>query len=568
MLLALALLGTVGALAADRVLPDPLLLDSAVTLVIAAGILAGVALAQALRGGPSKSQVPRTKAILAEAAETNANPDAVSPAPQKPDLPEDKVSMVRTATVAMGAVAIFLALEPGDIAAARLLTAAIVAGLFLAVAGLCGTAARYLEGADPSRFPEGPGLCRGARVTAWILVMAALSCGLAWAGLQTVVRILHFAVLAIGAAVCYGLYRARPPKDGMPRAFPLDITVLSVLGERTNLLASILDSAEAQLGIDLRSTWALTVVRRTLEPLVIGLCLLAWLSTSLTVVGVDEQGLVERLGVSVAGYPLSPGMHLHWPWPVDRVFRVPVKRVQALAVGHEGEEGNGPENVLWAVEHATNEYTLLLGNGRDLITVDATVQFRIADARAWRYHSQNPADALKAIAYRAVMRNTVNRTLSEALSENVATLTARMRAMVQADADALGLGVEVMAFTLGGMHPPVMVASDYQAVVSAELAKVTAMVNARVFRNQAIPLSETTVLISVDTARAEGAESLALAAGQAWSFRTLQAQFLAAPAEFHFRSRLEALEKSLAGRPFTVVDTRFERDGGELWLMP
>ncbi len=48
-----------------------------------------------------------------------------------------------------------------------------------------------------------------------------------------------------------------------------------------------------------------------------------------------------------------------------------------VSVGHEGQEEGGPENVLWAVEHAANEYTLLLGNGRDLITVDAAVQFRI-----------------------------------------------------------------------------------------------------------------------------------------------------------------------------------------------
>ena len=121
-------------------------------------------------------------------------------------------------------------------------------------------------------LPEAPGLCRGARVTAWILAVAALSCGLAWAGLQAVVQILHFAVLGIAAAVCYGLYRAHPPRDGTPPAFPLDLTILSVLGARTNLLASVLDTAEAQLGIDLRSTWALTVVRRSLEPIVIGLC--------------------------------------------------------------------------------------------------------------------------------------------------------------------------------------------------------------------------------------------------------------------------------------------------------
>ena len=50
------------------------------------------------------------------------------------------------------------------------------------------------------------------------------------------------------------------------------------------------------------------------------------------------------------------------------------------------------------------------------------------------------AIALRAIAYRAVMRYTVNRTLSEALSENVVALTSRMRAMVQDGCRRFGFG--------------------------------------------------------------------------------------------------------------------------------
>ena len=107
-----------------------------------------------------------------------------------------------------------------------------------------------------------------------------------------------------------------------------------------------------------------------------------------------------------------------------------------------------------------------------------------------------------------------------------------------------------------------------RGVVSAELGKVTAVVNAQAFRNQTLPMAETTVLTGLNTARAQGAENLANAAGQAWSFRTLEAQFRAAPEEYYFRRRLETLENGLASRPFTVVDTRFQRDGGELWLMP
>ena len=63
-----------------------------------------------------------------------------------------------------------------------------------------------------------------------------------------------------------------------------------------------------------------------------------------------------------------------------------------------------PRTSFGPVEHAPNEFTPLLGNGLDLITVDAAMAYRITDAYAWRYHTQNPADALKAIAYCAVMR--------------------------------------------------------------------------------------------------------------------------------------------------------------------
>jgi regulator of protease activity HflC (stomatin/prohibitin superfamily) len=119
------------------------------------------------------------------------------------------------------------------------------------------------------------------------------------------------------------------------------------------------------------------------------------------------------------------------------------------------------------------------------------------------------------------------------------------------------------------MHPPVMVASDYQAVVSAELGKVTSVVVAQAYRNLTVPAAEASVLAGGNTARAEGAEAFAKAAGQAWSFRALESQYRAAPQEFFFRRRLETLEQGLGLRGrFTVVDTRFQRDGGELWVMP
>jgi regulator of protease activity HflC (stomatin/prohibitin superfamily) len=579
-LLAVAGIGALAAIIGGFWLSNPVLLDVAVTLGLATGLLAGVALAQAARGRLQDSGESADPATL-EAEATNP---ATTPSPRtgrirwhalaalaRPWLPDRRERAHVTFAVAAGAVGVTVFLRLMDLVPARDLTtfeAGIAAIFLLAGVGLAATAVRYLAEIPAGAFPESPSLARGGRLVGWILAAGAASVVLQRLGQTAWLRPLNVLIVLINMSACYSLLSVRSQSRDESDTFKLNIGALNVLGSRTNILASLLDAAEAQLGIDLRSSWALTVVRRSVEPLAVGLCLLAWLSTSLTVVGIGEQGLVERLGVPATGPPLSPGLHLHLPWPVDRVFRLPVQRVQALTVGHEGEENGGPEDMLWAREHAANEYTLLLGNGRDLITVDAAVQFHIRDAHAWRYRSQNPADALRAIAYRAVMRNTVNRTLAEALSENVVATTARMREMVQQDADALDLGIEVLGFTVGGMHPPVAVAEDYQSVVSAQLGKVTAVVNAQAVRNRTVPFAEAGAVTSLNAARAEGAQALAAAVGEAWGFLALQSQYRAAPGEYMFRRRLETLEKGLKGRFFTILDVRFQRDGGELWLTP
>ncbi len=588
---------------------NQVLLDEAMTLLLSSGMLLGVALTQALRagafGGNGPGSVPTTKIevdapsdALSKDKEAKSNQTSPLSAPEganeatelvandkkgnisKPPsgLPAvahdfgnwlrelgiiEKISL-GTATIGLFTMCLLEWLLSPRVAPSPL-ASIVTFGLCAAAAGLAATGAHYLSTGETRWLPEGPALCRLARVLSWTLLFAAASVLMQSAGQYTLLSILHDVILAINFALCFGLLGVTKSKNDSVSVYPVDFGILKFLGSRANIVASIIDSVERQFGIDLRSTWALAVVRSSLEPLIIVLSLIGWLSTSLTIIGIQEQGLMERFGIPV-GQQLNPGIHIHWPWPIDQVYRVPMQRVHALEVGHEGEEGGGPEDVLWAVEHAPNEYTLLLGNGRDLITVDAAVQYRITDIRAWRYRSQNPAETLRAIAYRAVMRSTVNRTLSQTLSENLATLTEEMRKMVQDDASDLGLGVDIVGITVGGMHPPVPVAADYEAVVSAELGMTTSVVKAQAFRNQTVPAARAAVLVEENKARATGLQDLAVAAGEAWSFRTLETQYRAAPAEYFFRRRLEALETGLTDRRFMILDSRFERDGGELWV--
>ena len=206
-LLALACVGTVAAVFGAMILGNPVVLDAAVTLGLSTGVLIGVALVQQARAKPPRSDDGLSKPVPVEAGETPA-PSPVAPsdaggaaAPQPTRIPVwlwqrfqelRKLGNVRDRTAVAGVLAIGLVLLldlPGN--SPPLLVAGIAAALCLVAAGLAATAVRYLADIEPAQLPEGPGLCRGARIVAWILVLAAVSIGLAWAGQQTVLRILH-----------------------------------------------------------------------------------------------------------------------------------------------------------------------------------------------------------------------------------------------------------------------------------------------------------------------------------------------------------------------------------------
>jgi len=172
-LLAAAFLGTLSAVSGGLLLENLVLLDVAVTLGISTGVLAGVALAQRERAKPPALQAS------AEAAPPAGDDSNVKRRPLEivfeigrrlRDLKgTDVINRIRIGTGAAGLAAIGLVLwvNLSTIVPVPLVAAMAAAVCFIG-AGLAATAVRYLADLDRASIPEAPGLCRGARVVAWI----------------------------------------------------------------------------------------------------------------------------------------------------------------------------------------------------------------------------------------------------------------------------------------------------------------------------------------------------------------------------------------------------------------
>lgn len=452
------------------------------------------------------------------------------------------------------------------------LAAPVVAGVALACGGAVALIAAYLARTRPDH--RAVAAARALRAATWTLLVVAVFDALTLAGVESGRSWAAFALRAL-AVVLAGELVARTIAAfvvawrGERRRSASDVVdellTLRVLAGRMNPLSSLFDLLAEVLGVDLWSAWAIRFVRGALPTLALGLAAAAWLLTCVTMIDAHERGMLERFGRRVSDAPLEPGAHVTLPWPIDRVRRVSVDRVQSMTLGFRGQKEGA--SMLWTVRHAAEEHQLLLGDGRDLVTVNAILNWRVRDPLIFLYRWSDAAALLEAVADRVIMTRIIGRSLDEVLSENLETLAETLETDVAAEADRLGLGIEVVDLTVLALHPPVAVAPDYQAVVGAEIERETLVLEAEAYRAETIPEARADSLVARSEAGAHRASRLALAKGEAEAFRALVESYAFAPALFRFRMELERLEAALADRHVHVVDHRIEKDGGSWWIL-
>lgn len=459
--------------------------------------------------------------------------------------------------------------EPNaDAAAAQLYTWG-----FVVIAIVSALFAQYFSTVSRELAPEARGAACWFRAGTWMAVAGAASLFVrAFSGpwqeaLTTTILLGIVVVLGIELtlralwATWLRLY-GRQPHPGA--RVGTDVFSLRLLCSRFNPIRSLFDVLADAFGIDLRGAWALTFMRRSLAPLAAALLVTGWLLTAFVMIDASDVGLVERFG-KLDPKPMDPGLHVVLPWPMHRVTRVPVHRVQTIPIGFTGAREDA--SMLWTVQHAEEEYKLLLGDGRDLVTVNATLHYRISDPIAYAYSLQNPDETLAIVADRVLMQRTVGRTLDGVLSENLAALGTELEQAIQSASDERELGFEIVDLTLMGLHPPVSVAPDYQAVVAARVDQTTKVLEAEAYQESERPRADGEVANLKDGAQAHRVTRLATARGEATAFQTLQASYEASPEVFSLVRYLQAIEAQLTGKRYHVIDHTIEEAGGAIWLL-
>jgi Cu+-exporting ATPase len=240
-------------------------------------------------------------------------------------------------------------------------------------------------------------------------------------------------------------------------------------------LLRVNDWLEHRLDIDEAFHW----LSHQWKPVLAGLALLVlcgWGLSGLNAIGPDEVGVVRRFGRPLPK-DLDPGLHWLWPWPIETVTRVQPRRVHTVEIGFRTvfSGTSAPGGRAWASAHADEgvrrvpeEAVMITGDG-DLIELQGTLRYTIADPRAYLFEAADP-DAILRSAAESVLRETVaGRTFADLLTSDRGRFQEhalkRLRQRCRDYGD--GLGIRLEGLDLHDLHPPRDVVADYHRVTQA-----------------------------------------------------------------------------------------------------
>lgn len=329
-----------------------------------------------------------------------------------------------------------------------------------------------------------------------------------------------------------GQKRAEPPRDG--RRTQTQPELEDVVNQMAESLRGYWKNRnDGGGGLPGNLTWEWVVV----------LVVLLWVASGLFIVAPEQQGVVTRFGAYMR--TADSGLNYHAPWPLERVAKLPVTRVNLLEVGFRSDSGGGMMSV--------PEESLMLTGDQNIVDLAFTVNWRISNPAAYLFNVVNPEDTLVDVA-ESVMRETIGlHPVDDALTSNKAEIQYEAKQRLQAVLDDYGMGVTILAVALQQVNPPSEVIDAFRDVQAANADKQRMINEAKGYANQIVPLARGDAAKAIQQAEGYKAAKVAEATGAAERFEAQVGAYQKAPGVTKDRLYLEAMQDVLQDTPKVVV---------------
>ena len=266
-----------------------------------------------------------------------------------------------------------------------------------------------------------------------------------------------------------------------------------------------------------------------------------WAASGVYIVQPNEEGVVTTFGKFTRRE--APGLRYHLPLPIEHVEKVPVTDLKRIDVG-----GSNPGDM--------PEESLMLTGDENIVDIEFSVTWRVADAKDYLFNVRDPEEAVKAVAESA-MREVAGKTdLQSILTSGRGKVQIASAELMQKTLDRWGAGVTVVEVQIRSANPPAEVADAFRQVASAGQDAESKVNEANTYRNRVINEAKGDAAKLTQSAEAYREQAVREALGETARFNQIYGEYKRAPGVTRQRLYIETMQQVLAKSNKVVIDSK------------
>ena len=277
---------------------------------------------------------------------------------------------------------------------------------------------------------------------------------------------------------------------------------------------------------------------------ILGALFVVWAASGFYMVAADEEAVILRFGKHTA--TTGPGLNWAIPYPVDRVEKLPVTRVQRLEIGFR-QFADG------TIRKRNNE-SLMLTKDENIVDISFIVQYKIKSVEEFLFNIDNATKTVRDAAESAI-REIIGRTsIDDVLTTRKAEVEIETQDLIQIILNSYKAGISISTIKLQDVQPPERVIREFKDVASAREDKERAKNEAQAYANDIIPKARGESKKMVLDAEAYAKQVVSRAQGESERFESLLAAYKLAPEVTRKRLYMDTMQEVMSKAEKIIID--------------
>ncbi|WP_092485082.1 FtsH protease activity modulator HflK [Candidatus Ichthyocystis hellenicum] len=200
-----------------------------------------------------------------------------------------------------------------------------------------------------------------------------------------------------------------------------------------------------------------------------------WFLSGFYVVGANQQAVELLFGKYVR--TLDPGLHWHWPFPIESREIYGITNVRTVQLGYR----DNPEDI-------DKDEATMLTDDENIINIQFSVQYAVRDVKKFAFNNSSTPDDWVRKASESAMREVVGRHVMDyVLYGGRADISERCRTLIQNILDRYETGIQIIKVNLQNAQPPEQVQDAFSDAVKAVQDRERQKNEGQTYANSIIP---------------------------------------------------------------------------------